>query len=512
MKNQKFSNKRIVICADGTGNKGGSTPDTNVYKLYRAIAINHSKEKQITFYDNGVGTHTNKILRAVAGAAGFGFKRNVQDAYYFLSKNYARGDEIYMFGFSRGAATIRALNGFISKVGLVDGRKMGHKDLSNHVKSAMKIYSGQLKSAELILHENVPDIQFIGVWDTVSALGFPQRSDVTSLGLWFLNYLFSLFDRIVDFWKFKHHFYNYELTSNIKNAYQALAIDDARTSFWPMIWNENTPEAKNIDKVEQVWFAGMHSNVGGGYPRFGLADVSLDWMMSKTGPLKYKEGAIEQISQDRNANGRMYDSRHGFAMYYRYHPRDLQMLCEGKLANLTSGPSLIKIHQSVEERLKNKTANYVPVLLPSLFSWAPNNSTGETRVIDLSKNCNWFEASRACQRWIFRRKWLYGLFLEYSLIILACILCFRNVPIVGERTGINGYIANILDSILPSIFKGSIEVAVAQNPIFSAAAFLLFVAYLWMRKFFKRKTVKHGEIMRRQLLNLQKLQSNSGSQ
>jgi uncharacterized protein (DUF2235 family) len=106
--------KNIILCADGTGNRGGETPDTNVYRMYHAVDL-HKPERgqtQITFYDNGVGTSTNKYIRAVSGALGFDFGQNVRDLYEFLARNYNAGDIVYLFGFSRGAATVRAFGGY----------------------------------------------------------------------------------------------------------------------------------------------------------------------------------------------------------------------------------------------------------------------------------------------------------------------------------------------------------------------------------------------------------------
>jgi uncharacterized protein (DUF2235 family) len=114
--------KNIILCADGTGNRGGETPDTNVYRMYHAVDIHQPKRKrnQITFYDNGVGTSTNKYIRSISGALGFGFGKNIRQLYAFLARNYDPGDIIYLFGFSRGAATVRAFGGMLQECGLVD--------------------------------------------------------------------------------------------------------------------------------------------------------------------------------------------------------------------------------------------------------------------------------------------------------------------------------------------------------------------------------------------------------
>ena len=111
--------KNIILCSDGTGNKGGHGADTNVFRLFNAIGIHDVSPPQITFYDDGVGTSKNKYLRAISGAFGFGFEDNVVDLYEFLSRNYKSKDDdkIYLFGFSRGAATVRAFAGMVQEWG-----------------------------------------------------------------------------------------------------------------------------------------------------------------------------------------------------------------------------------------------------------------------------------------------------------------------------------------------------------------------------------------------------------
>ena len=111
--------KSIILCSDGTGNKGGTGSDTNVFKLYHAIKGGPNKRDQISFYDNGVGTASFSVLRGIGGATGLGFRRNVRDLYEFASRHYMAGDDIYGFGFSRGAATFRAFAGMVYHCGLV---------------------------------------------------------------------------------------------------------------------------------------------------------------------------------------------------------------------------------------------------------------------------------------------------------------------------------------------------------------------------------------------------------
>ena len=225
--------RNIILCADGTGNRGGYTPDSNVYKLYNAIDIHDQARPQITFYDNGVGTSSNKYWRGLSGAFGFGFKRNVCDLYEFLARNYDPGDKdresdhVFLFGFSRGAATVRAFSGFIAACGLIDGRAMAPDELKEKIKEAFNIYQRGGRKPEFGKH-GVIAIKCVGVWDTVSALGFPQDWTVLSLGTFVLNALFKAIDVISDKTLFPHNFYNYELTDTVEFGCQALAIDDER--------------------------------------------------------------------------------------------------------------------------------------------------------------------------------------------------------------------------------------------------------------------------------------------
>jgi len=251
---------KIILCSDGTGNKGGYGADSNVFRLYNAIDLRGPGDSQITFYDNGVGTQSNKIIRALSGAFGFGFRSNVRDLYEFLARNYAPDDEIFLFGFSRGAATVRAFAGMVQECGLLyvepdmrssfdEGEferlideamdcyeqhwKDWKKDTEKLDSNPKKLFKVSVEEAEKLgfkLEENVP-IKMIGVWDTVSALGFPQDWS------WLLEKPMAALDRWSDR-IFPHRFYNYQLNKNVENAYHAIAIDDERTTFHPKIWRE----------------------------------------------------------------------------------------------------------------------------------------------------------------------------------------------------------------------------------------------------------------------------------
>lgn len=515
--------KNIILCADGTGNKGGYTPSSNVYKIYNAININD--KPQIRFYDNGVGTEKNKYYRGLAGAFGLGFKSNVIDLYVYLAKNYNPDDHVYLFGFSRGAATVRALTGFIATCGLIDGRKLEKRELKACVKEAFKEYkrlrkknlqadqtkflAEQKKFIDKHKPHGIIPIRFVGVWDTVSSLGFPQKWDKTGIGIFVLNQFCMGLDRFIDKLIIAHNFYNYNLTDNIKYAYQALAIDDARTSFWPKVWIEK----EYSGHVEQVWFAGMHSNVGGGYNRSGMATVTLEWMMEKSGVLglEFNKDPIQNAHDNADVHGRMYNSREGLAIYYRYHPREIEKVCNGKLKDK------IKIHESVINRMRRKTANYAPGLLPIDFEVVDNegvvkevtSETGRNERETLKRRIKW---------WILLRKWLYGIFLESTLGIVFFVWWWRDTPLdylklqcvsdcaekYSESASSSGrcmeFVADVLTYILPDFANGAITKAVLQNPWYFWGTILLFLSYLGIRIFFKSRTDGYGEEIRKNVL------------
>ena len=504
--------KNIILCADGTGNKGGYTPSSNVYKIYHAINIHKDDKPQIRFYDDGIGTEKNKYLRGITGALGFGFGANVRDLYGFLAKNYDPGDQVYLLGFSRGAATVRAFAGFIATCGLVKGKDLDNDDLNDRVNEVFKEYKRLQrlrqkkflaeqrkfldKQSEECKSHGIIQIKFLGVWDTVSSLGFPQKWDKTSIGIFVLNAFFMGLDRLTD-WIIPHRFYNYKLTDNVQYACQALAIDDERTSFWPMVWNEKG----RTRPVEQVWFSGMHSNVGGGYRRAGMANVTLEWMMDKTKKhgLEFKDDALKNVHDDADSHGRIYNSRDGLAIYYRYHPREIEKLCRNKLENR------IKVHQSVIERMDRKTANYAPCLLPTNFDVV--DTSGIVKKTTSEKGEEDRKASnRKIKKWILCRKWLYGIFLESTIAVAIFALLLKDTPLSDSNghTGVFACLMNLIagtmNYILPNFFSGLITFAVILHPIYFWGTALLFISYWFLRKFLKNKTDKASEELRKNVL------------
>lgn len=267
--------KRLIVCCDGTWNwpdqKGNPT---NVVKLTRAILPTAADGTiQTVFYDTGVGTG-NRLDRIAGGLLGAGLGENVKQAYAALALNYAPGDEVYFFGFSRGAFTVRSLGGLIGLVGILDKR---HLDKFNHAWDYYRTppprrTPRQREKFRRRFGDAPPRpmrIDFIGVWDTVGALGIP-------------------FGPLRFVGKRKFQFHNTNLGDNVARAYQALAIDERRRVFAPAVWKreagiEDRLRAYGIDDqvIEQTWFAGAHSNVGGGYPDTGLSDIAFVWMARK---------------------------------------------------------------------------------------------------------------------------------------------------------------------------------------------------------------------------------------
>ena len=487
--------KNIILCADGTGNEGGSTPDSNVYKLYKSvdkIFKGTSQEgveisEQIVFYENGVGTEQNKYFRMLAGGLGFGFADNVRDLYTFLARNYESGDRVYFFGFSRGASTVRACNGFITTCGLLKGKGLRKSALDKQVKetfAAYKKYPKKSDMAEQCLKSEhshgVIDIHFIGVWDTVVALGFPKRTDIIGPVSLLLTGLAIFSEKVLNtIWP--HDFYTYTLSDNVKHAYQALAIDDERTGFWPYVWKEKGREKGSI---EQVWFAGMHSNVGGGYPRSGLSNVALYWMMlrARQQGIQFEDNSVKNILNECHVHGRMYNSRSDFSAIYRYHPREIEKLCGKRI----EGP--IKIHRSVIERLNHRTANYAAGQLPDTFEIVDTDMEALPEVRNPSKQAGWHEIKKEIKQLVFKRKVLYEVMLTFMLMMIVSTVSLYGFQALPENSAsLWGELVNYFDFLLPNFLDGLINYTVLENPMLSIGATVFLGAFIGVRMYFSKK-------------------------
>lgn len=257
--------KRIVFCSDGTWNHPGETQngmpaDTNVYKLFKTLEVSAT---QVPRYDDGVGADGLPVDRILGGAIGDGLFGKIKDGYVFLSHMYEDGDAIYLFGFSRGAYTARSLGGMLAACGLPAKDKLTDQT----VEDAFEAYRNRanrpaLKAALQATYGNrdVP-IAMVGVWDTVGALGIP--GDVFE----------NLDDGI-------YGFLDTSLSIRVKAAYHALSIDERRNEFPATVWKSLSADALAAgNTLRQIWFPGVHSDVGGGYAETGLSDIALTWMM-----------------------------------------------------------------------------------------------------------------------------------------------------------------------------------------------------------------------------------------
>ena len=289
--------KRIVICCDGTWNRpdqvhNGEVCVSNVTKLARCIPAIAAGIRQVMFYDKGVGT--GRFERLLGGATGWGIKQKILDVYRFLIKTCEPDDELFFFGFSRGAYTVRSTFGLIRNSGLLK------PEFAHKLEEAYQLYRRRddashpdAVESELFRRSYSTELhaKFIGVWDTVGALGLP----VGGL-LQFMNKRWSFHDMTLSSW--------------VDNAFQALAIDEHRKPFQPAVWQQSPNATGQV--LEQVWFPGAHSNVGGSYPDTGLSDVSLLWMVQnaeRCGLVIDRSGLAAVNKLQPNALGKLYDSQ-----------------------------------------------------------------------------------------------------------------------------------------------------------------------------------------------------------
>jgi len=287
--------RNLVICCDGTWNTpdqehdGVATP-TNVYRLSNAVeSTAPDGTRQLCYYHPGVGSEGNWWQKMAGGGFGLGLTCSIMSAYKWLGTNYKAGDRIYLFGFSRGAYTVRSLAGMISKCGLVNLSDKNPKAAWERVEKATDAYRKGHKRSRwakgLPFHgtgnPKKVQVHFVGVWDTVGALGIPNDLAILNLLDEFTNL----------------SFHDTQISDDILNARHAVAIDERRLPFSPTLWTG--PGAKR-STVKQVWFAGVHSDVGGGYREIGLSNTALHWMMNEAGALglAFHAGMAAQVTPD----------------------------------------------------------------------------------------------------------------------------------------------------------------------------------------------------------------------
>jgi uncharacterized protein (DUF2235 family) len=312
--------RNIVVCFDGTGNDY-SERNSSVIRLFQAI---ERGPEQIAYYDPGVGTtaapgaltrSAKSMTRFFGLAFGYGITKNIEDAYQFLMDEYQEGDRVFLFGFSRGAFTARALAGMLNKCGLLV------KGSNNLIPYASKMYKRGKDSIAwgfkaTFSRECKP--HFVGVWDTVKSVGMliPRK------------------------------FPNATLNEDVKFGRHAVAIDEKRSKFRPNLWDEPGFSGQSI---KQVWFAGYHSDIAGSHKADGLPNIALRWMLDEAGKqgLLINGAAYDEIKPDHT--DRMHNSL--FPIWWILGWRH-RTIAKGSL-----------IHESVFQRI-NDVPSYKPRNLP----------------------------------------------------------------------------------------------------------------------------------------------------
>lgn len=320
--------KNIVICFDGTWNKPDEADaevekDTNVRNLYE-LCVNNSTD-QVAYYDEGVGSHWYDRIRG--GVSGRGLSKNIREGYYEVAKQYEHGDKVFIFGFSRGAYTARSLAGMIYSCGLIDHDKLTDKS----IEKAFNIYKkGDKEERRDFKSSNAQcTIHMLGVWDTVGALGIP------------ISFFKKFTNRFLEF-------HDTKLNKEIKSAYHAIAIDEQRETFRPSLWDMT--KKREGQAIEQVWFAGVHSDIGGGYPERSHSDIAFKWMIDKAKHqgLKIKDDHSYEFKQD--VTKEIHDS---YKIYYGSKERRVATFSEFYTP---------KIHESVRKKIELKP-DYNPLAL-----------------------------------------------------------------------------------------------------------------------------------------------------
>ncbi len=256
--------KYIFICCDGTWNRKqqyqqGRWIPTNVALMSELLV---DSDRQKIYYDAGVGTQ-GPLDKILGGIFAFGLFENIKQAYRYLVRHYEPGDRLVFLGFSRGAYTVRSLAGMIASTGILQSQYLQKTAQVFRYYRNRKRNTSEIAAFVQKFCYPQKEIYFLGVWDTVGSLGIPFNS---------LNWLTH--------WYFRFH--NTQLSPIVRYAYQALAIDEHRRSFTPVLWQATTDTDPEIEQmVEQRWFAGSHSNIGGGYLDSGLSDLCFCWILER---------------------------------------------------------------------------------------------------------------------------------------------------------------------------------------------------------------------------------------
>jgi hypothetical protein len=370
--------KRLIVSFDGTWNSpeqedNGIPAPTNVFKLHNAIADNASNgSAQLKYYHPGLGSKDDKEGSSVLGGTfGAGISRHICSAYHWLASTYEDGDEIFLFGFSRGAFTVRSLGGLLGG-GLLDLRTLAvtkPAEAWNQTHKIFEWYRRRKKNDEelaanwatekgldwVFFHQGAANpVRFLGVWDTVGALGIPDDLEIL-----------NLFDD-----KDKWQFHDTSLGDHVKTARHAMAIDEIRSSFTVTRWDNAATHAD----AREIWFPGCHSNVGGGYANCDLSDGALLWMMEEAEKAGLNLRPETKNLLKPNPLGVMHNSYKGMFSKLRSRPRNVPAMIPEQAS---------QFHPSALERQTVSPVAY-PAYHPTRIL-----KVGETSTVDVFADTRW---------------------------------------------------------------------------------------------------------------------------
>ncbi len=451
--------RRIVVFADGTGN-AFSSQESNVWRLYQALDKRAGHESQLARYIPGVGTSGNAVLRLIDRATGMGVPSNVRKLYCFLCWNWAPGDEIYLFGFSRGAFTVRTLAALVAMQGLMPVRVGNHRvtsaemmrnamgawlsyrtmtaplalpgtsvwnplnwqmnpmisiirGLRDQITFAKRRLLGQRQHSEVV-HGLQPErragavpVRFMGLFDTVEAYGMPVEE------------LRSVWNRLI--WPIR--FRNRRCAWIVGQVRHALSLDDERLSFHPIRFDVRPrPDGRPVPETQEVWFAGVHSDVGGGYPNDETAFAPLLWIAEQAAAqgLAFDRAALDRIRARLYPQALIHDSRQGLATIYRYSPRMIG-------ASAAEGGMPV-VHQSVLQKIAGGADGYAPLGLPQGFRVTVGaKTTGGFSESGLVQDAS---ALVGLRRLIRRRK-------ATNWVTILCVLALTALPFLAANPPVN---------------------------------------------------------------------------
>jgi hypothetical protein len=353
-----------------------------------------------------------RLRQGWEGLTGTGISENILDGYAEIVRQYRPGDRIYIFGFSRGAYTARAIAGVIRTCGLLKASNLRYAPALVSLYSARRGRIGRSRSTgvpvqdEFVWH-NVP-IEMLGVFDTVASLGAPLW------GWWFKPQ------------GSESRALNTSPMPNCRHVYHALAMDERRATFFPtLFWKADGTRSGWTQTLEQVWFRGVHADVGGGYQETGLSDITLGWMLerAKRHKLAVKEGAIEALEPDVMARLHDETARRPSWSWLGTWPRWAKILDEAP----TEGAG-ISVHESVFERARRV---YAATGRHDLHDLHP----GETVAFRAEAHRQWDRTGLivrgdADQPIYYRLRWVGGLWRDAS-----CPPCGPAGNVAGERPG-----------------------------------------------------------------------------